>query len=609
MGMKIDFTKIQDLKRSITFDKNAVNEDSRTVTLAFSSEMPVERYFGLEILDHSVQSVRLGRLTDGSPLLLNHDPEKQIGVIESVEIGADRIGRAVVRLGKGELATEIFNDIVDGIRSKVSVGYMIHGATETKENGQDVYRATDWEPYEISIVSIPADISVGVGRSAEFESQLTKENEEDKMKKDETNDVAETPKATVDTSAVLNEVRQKEVERISEINALGAKFSKIGGTDLAREFIAKGSSIQDAQSAFLERAASTKPTTITDDKIGMNESEIKSFSMVRLINVLANKDSQEARKAASFELEVCETAARKANKEVRGFLVPTDVLYHGKRDLNTGTSTAGGNLVATNLQAGSFIELLRNKLALTQLGATVLTGLEGNVSVPKQTGGATAYWLSEGSAPTETQQSIGQVQFQPKTVGAFTDYTRRLLLQSSVDVESMVRNDLARVLALAIDYAGLYGTGSSGQPQGLKNISGVLTKDFAANTPIYAEVVDLETLVAAQNADVAGMAYLTNSTMKGSLKTAPKVSGYPDFIMNADNNLNGYRTVISNQVASNDLWFGDWTNFVMAMWGGLDIMLDPYANSTSGGVRIIALQDVDLNVRQTVSFVRGNNTL
>ena len=141
------------LHRSAKFDRAAIDQAARTVALSFSSEAPVERWFGAEILDHSASSIRLGRINDAGPLLMDHDPECQVGVIEGVTVGQDRVGRALVRFGKSEDAEAAYQDVCDGIRQHVSVGYRVHKMIlETKSDSGETYRATDWEPLEISIV-------------------------------------------------------------------------------------------------------------------------------------------------------------------------------------------------------------------------------------------------------------------------------------------------------------------------------------------------------------------------------------------------------------------------------------------------------------------------
>jgi hypothetical protein len=187
--------------------------------------------------------------------------------------------------------------------------------------------------------------------------------------------------------------------------------------------------------------------------------------------------------------------------------------------------------------------------------------------------------VAENTAPTESNQAFDQVTMSPKTVGTYVDYSRKLLLQSSIGVENFVRGDLTRVIGLGIDLAGLYGTGSANQPTGVKNQSGINTKDFAAAAPTFAEIVALETLVADDNADAGTLAYLVNSTGRGGMKTTEKASSTGQFIWEQGNTVNGYRCEVSNQVAAGDFWFGNWADLVIGMWSGLDITVDPYTAS------------------------------
>jgi HK97 family phage major capsid protein len=387
---------------------------------------------------------------------------------------------------------------------------------------------------------------------------------------------------TPDLAVVRAEAAEAERARISDINAL---CDKHGMADLGRQLIESGRSIDEARAAVLDKLDNyQEPVNMSAADIGMNEKESRSFSFLRAINYLANPTDRAAREAAAFEIEASEAAAAKLGRQSRGITIPQEVL---RRDLNVGAATAGGNLVATELDAGSFIDLLRNASALDQAGATVLTGLTGNVAIPRQSGAATAYWVAESGSPTESQQTVDQVSLTPRTCAAYTDFSRRLMIQSSIDVENMVRNDLARVIALKIDAAGLYGTGSSSEPLGLKNTTGIGTEDFAADAPTFAEVVALESDVATANALLGSPVYLMNAAMRGNLKTTKKDAGSGIFIME-NGEVNGYRGVLSNQVASGDLWFGNFADLIIGYFSGLDIMVDPYTNSTSGTVRVVA---------------------
>lgn len=586
-------------ERAFVVERAAIDEDARTASLAFASETPYERWWGVEILDVTATSMRQSRLRSGANLLCDHDHKDVVGVIESVEIGADRVGRAVVRFGKSARAEEVWQDVKDGIRRNVSVGYMVHKAqlVETVD-GVETYRITDWEPFEVSLVSVPADASVGVGRSLEDASPEPEAAPAS---------VEPTPIEPVEVKTMSDVKVIEQRNHAAEITAIAGTMP--GGAELAMSAIQRGLTVEQFQVEAI-RHLSTKPVPTAD--IGMDKKEVRRYSMMRAINALSNPGDRAAQDAAAFERECSEAAAQKMGKQARGFMVPSEVQH---RDLTVGTPTAGGNLVATDLLAGSFIDALRNSMVIDGLGARFLTGLVGNIAIPKLTGSASAYWVAENTAPTESQQTIGQVTMSPKTVGAYTDISRRLLLQSSLDVEGMVQNDIAQILGLAIQQAAISGSGASNQPSGiLTQVTPSVIGGTNGLAPTWGNIVQLESDVAVANADVGTLAYLTNAKVRGKLKTTSKVSGQNGFVWESgDTPLNGYRAGVTNAVPSNltkgtssgvasAIIFGNWADLVIGMWGALDLTVDPYSGSTAGTVRIVALQDVDIALRNVVSF-------
>jgi HK97 family phage major capsid protein/HK97 family phage prohead protease len=587
------------LKRSEVADFT-VSEDERSIEFPFSSEFPVARYFGNEVLQHDERSADLSRLNDAAPLLFNHDPNKVIGVVERAWIDGDKKrGYATVKFSRNSFAQEVLADVKDGVLRNVSFGYAIN---DMEQRGSGDFVATSWAPYEISVVSIPADPTVGVGRSLETDPAAPAASPtpqpEPEVPMENTTDVA-----AVRAEAAA-EAAKAERARISGITALTEKH---GMAELGRQLIEGGRSLDEARAAVLDKlGAKVEPVAEKAADIGMNAKEIREFSFQRAINALANPNDRKMWEAAAFERECSEAAAAKAGKTAQGIMVPNEVL---RRDLTVGSASAAGDLVGTDFRPGSFIELLRNRSALAGLGVTSLSGLSGNVAIPRQTGPATAYWVAESGAPTESNQTVDQVNLSPKTVGAFTDYSRRLMLQSSIDVEQMIRQDLATVLALEIDRVGLYGLGNTNQPLGIKLTTGINTVNFAAATPTYAEVVDMESQIAADNADIGAMAYLMNASMRGALKTKDKGTDTGAYVFEPGGTVNGYNAVVSNQVASGDVFFAVWSQLIMAMWSGLDLTVDPYTFSTSGTVRVVALQDVDFAVRHPEGFCRGADTL
>lgn len=586
-------------ERAFVVERAAIDEDARTASLAFASETPYERWWGVEILDVTATSMRQSRLRSGANLLCDHDHKDVVGVIESVEIGADRVGRAVVRFGKSARAEEVWQDVKDGIRRNVSVGYMVHKAqlVETVD-GVETYRITDWEPFEVSLVSVPADASVGVGRSLEDASPEPEAAPAS---------VEPTPIEPVEVKTMSDVKVIEQRNHAAEITAIAGTMP--GGAELAMSAIQRGLTVEQFQVEAI-RHLSTKPVPTAD--IGMDKKEVRRYSMMRAINALSNPGDRAAQEAAAFERECSEAAAQKMGKQARGFMVPSEVQH---RDLTVGTATAGGNLVATDLLSGSFIDALRNSMVIDGLGARFLTGLVGNIAIPKLTGSASAYWVAENTAPTESQQTIGQVTMSPKTVGAYTDISRRLLLQSSLDVEGMVQNDIAQILGLAIQQAAISGSGASNQPSGiLTQVTPSVIGGTNGLDPTWGNIVQLESDVAVANADVGTLAYLTNAKVRGKLKTTSKVSGQNGFVWESgDTPLNGYRAGVTNAVPSNltkgtslgvasAIIFGNWADLVIGMWGALDLTVDPYSGSTAGTVRIVALQDVDIALRNVVSF-------
>lgn len=588
--------------RAFQAERAAVNEDARTVSLAFSSETPYERYWGVEILDHAKGSIRLGRIKSGGPLLIDHDNSirSQVGVIESVEIGADRVGRAVVRFGKDADSDAIFQKVRDGIVGNVSVGYLIHQAKlmETKDD-VDTYRVTDWEPLEISLVAVPADASVGVGRS------LAEDGGENPILE------LKGPRImsdTVDTVAIERTAAEAATKaahtRVADILAIGELFRDQGGEKKAAEALRAGKGVDEFRGEMLNWAA-TLPKPTAHSEVGMTAKEARQYSVLRAIRAMVDRDW----KGAGLEREVHESICKRAGVAEApngGFYVPYEVQ---KRDLTVGTAANGGYLVATDLLAGNFIDLLRNRTVVAQLGATMLTGLVGSVAIPKLSAAATAYWLTnEATAITESQQTLAQLALSPKNLGAYTEISRQLLMQSTPAADALVMNDLAKVLAVAIDLAALEGSGASGQPTGIANTAGI--GSVTGTSIAYAGIVEFQTDVAGSNALASNCAYVTTPAVASLLKQRVKVASTYSPIWEGnvlDGNVDGYRAMSTNQVTAASMVFGDFSQVVIGEWGMLELALNPYANFTAAISGIRAIQTVDVGLRYAGAFSRATS--
>ncbi len=348
-----------------------------------------------------------------------------------------------------------------------------------------------------------------------------------------------------------------------------------------------------------------------------NSMKETDFSIVRAIRAVINNDWRDA----SREREASDGIAKQIGRQSRGgFFVPEEAWLPSRqeqRDLVKGVAGSGGYLAATDVLGESFIDRLAPKSVMLSAGVRTLDGLVGDVAIPREATGPTAYWVAENVALTEGAQTFEQVALTPKTVGAFVDISRRLILQSSLDVEAMVRDDILRSLATAIDLAILQGTGTD-QPTGVKGISGVTDiSGTDGNTLAWSDVVDLETAIATANADSGKLAYITNPHMRGVAKQTLITATYGDKMLWQDGPtpLNGYPALVTGQIPANlgkgsgtslsYIFFGDWSTVLLGRWSGLDVLVDPYTGGTAGTVRVIAFNDMDVAVRHPAAIVFG----
>lgn len=616
------------LHRAAEFDRATLNEEKRTVELSFSSEEPVQRWFGYEILDHKPESVDLRRINLGGPLLMDHNTRDQIGVIEEARIGADKKGRARVRFGSSTRAKEIFQDVKDGIRTNISVGYrVLKLVTEKIEKEVETLRATSWLPLEISIVSVPADTTVGIGRDDEptFETTIETQRTEP-MNPTPAPAPAQAP--TPGLEVARTEGATAERNRIAEINAMAEKLNgKIPDVrQIADAAIASGKDTNEFRRDLFEKLPGVQPIADPKPNLGMDEREIEKYSIRRAVVCACTQrfDGLEGEMHQEAERQYKNTGTPRQCGGPNSIIIPYDVLSHSKRDALVSTGSLGGNLVATNLLAGSFIELLRTRMLVSQMGAQFISGLVGNVAIPRQTGGATLYWAaSEAAATTESNVTFDQVTMTPKQATARVDYSYLTLLQTTPGIEMLLRNDLSNIIARGIDLAALHGSGSGGQPTGIAATSGIgsVAGGTHGAAPTWANIVSLESEVSNDNADIGSLGYLTNSRVRGKLKTTLKNSTGTDatFIWkNMDGqvgfgDLNGYKAGVSNQVSNtltkgtsttvcSAIFFGNWSDLLIGQWGGLEILVNPYTQAANRVYELYAYQAVDISVRHPESF-------
>ena len=594
MSARVDQTTF---KREASFEPAGLDAAKRVCELSFSSELPVERGGYMEVLSHDPADMDLSRLNDAHPLLLGHDPEKQIGVVERAECAADKKGRATVRFSKSQLADEIWQDVQDGIRRLVSVGYRRtkEVSSETRDGREFVRFA--WQPYEISIVSVPADATVGIGRNHDIvETQ----------KPEPAKPQAPEPERKITMSEQVIDTRAKDILALSK-----RMQDKVAGVrELADKAIESDMTLEAFRAQILDTLP--KPQAVAPKAPeSFTARDISGYSITRAINGLMTG------RLDGLERELSDEIALRNGKGATGFWLPNEVLT---RNAVKGTNTLGGFVVSTPNLGSEFIELLRSKAVVGQLGARMLN-LANPVTIPRQNGAGTVNWVNgETAAATLSGVNFTQLTLTPKCISAVQQYSKELLATSNPSIDSIIQSDITSEIALAIDLAAFHGTGASGQPTGIVNTTGIATVALGTNgsalttTNAYPAFVSLETEIATDNADVAGMAYVVNAVTRGKLKTLGKTGTDSVFVWEPGNTINGYRTAISNQLSTNltkgtattictAAFFGNFNDMLVAEFGsGTDLVVDPYSLSLNGVVRLVARKWVDLGIRHPQSF-------
>jgi HK97 family phage major capsid protein len=280
----------------------------------------------------------------------------------------------------------------------------------------------------------------------------------------------------------------------------------------------------------------------------------------------------------------------------------------GRRDLTAATAGAGGFLVST--ENIGFIEMLRNRSVAFRMGARRLSGLQGSVTVPRQSAAATAVWLAnEASTATESQQTFVQMALAPKNVGAYTEISRQLLLQSSPGAEGIVTDDLAQVVAVAVDLGVLEGSGASGQPTGISATSGI--GSVTGTSLAAAGIIEFMSDVAGSNVSPSRPGYATTPAVAALLMVRPELptTGTTRLWTGNlwDGALFGIPAMSSNQLTAASMIFGDWQEVVVGEWGVLEVEVNPYANFQAGIIGVRAIYSMDVGVRRPFAFSRATS--
>lgn len=578
-------------------DDDQPKDTDHRVTFSFSSDNPVERWGYTEVLDHDVKSIRLGQRQESMPLLFNHDRDALIGVVEKVWLGDDRRLYCTARFSEDEVGARYERLVRDGILTNVSFMYQVYDYDEMpKEERQKselpTFRATDWEPFEVSFVTIPADSSVGMGRA------FTHSNEGDNARS-----------AQINKDSTMSENRddilRAERQRAAEIDAVCSQH----GMDVAfrNHALETGMTVDQVRAAILDKIQQRHtPAGSAGLEVDLKPEECRSYRLVRALNCLrAGQPVDGLEREVSDELQ-----KRYGLAATDGIYIPTNLASRAW----SGTAS----MIPTDHMADEFVSYLRERSVLVGMGARVVSGLVGNVEIPAQTGGATVHWGKDKDI-TVSDATFDSVKMEMKQAGALMTIPRSMLIQSSPDIEAVLRDDLFNALAAAVDDAAINGTGTD-QPTGLLNVSGIGDVAIGENGGLlkWDHIVDLETEVREAKIRTGAFGYLVNPGTQGYLKKLVDAQGRPlwqtSLIDGQPDRLNGYAIADSTIVPSNltkgtasdkcsAVIFGAWDNLLIGEWSAVEIAVNPYgAAFKSGGMEIRAIQNVDTCVRRKEAF-------
>lgn len=560
-----------------------------TFPVTLSTETPVLRSFGYEVLDHAPGSVDLSRAP--LPVIEGHDATRlNIGVVSDLHLDGQRL-RGTLRLGLSARAREVAADIAARIVRSVSIGYSVGTPTRAGEHdGTPVFRFP-FQPFELSLVAAPADPATGIYRNHErnIPMESVAINTEQKLTRSERRQLA----AETET----------ESDRARGIAKLGEVFKV---SDMALEAVSRGDTIDEFRTTVMQHLERRTPTLPVD----FRQSQRSDFEGVSLSRAIAASIDHTYRDGA-HDLGTLKDYARSIGKtHARGIVVPGEVLYRAVTKAGS-----GGNLVPTDYLDSNFIEPLRAALITGRAGATMLSGLQGDVAIPRQTADISTSWILADSSGTvsSSDPTFDKVTLSPKTVGVTTTASRKMLLQGLPAIEQIIRTSMTEAIARAIDTAALHGTGASNQPTGIFATSGIGALTTGASVaPGFSKIVDVENELLIDNVDPARGVYVVGAAWATAMRKVEVAASTGIFLLNTDTSgearLYGRRCLLSNLVTTKMLVLGDFRHLLIGLWSGVDIVVDPYTRASYGDVVLTGLQDVDIAVRQASAFCKLTET-
>ena len=572
------------LTREMKFAGRA-NAKDRKVPVVITTTAPVDRGNYDEILSCDPAHVDLSRAP--LPLIVSHDASTlPIGTVDNITFDGTKM-RGIAHFGLSARAEEVLQDVIAGVIRSVSVGYSV--TDQLKTVGRAI--TFSWQPFEVSAVACPADVGAGFFRSQSFER----------------------------TSPKMDN-NQERAEKIASIGEQYAKY--VNQSDIA-DAIRSGKTAAQFTELVMQRME-TGHTRTSSAYLDMSRNEVQRYSLGRALQAQVTGDWREA----GFELECSRALEKATGRRAEGILLPSQAF---RRDFNVGTASEAGNLVATDLRGDMYVDALRNALILSKLGVRFLTGLSGNIDIPRKSTASTLAMLSEIGSASETAPATAKLSLSPKRISAYVEVSKQALIQSALALESMVRDDLLVGAATLLESQCIGGSGTAPNILGIRNYTTIGSSTAGTNgaTVAWSHFVDLESVGAVANAEPTAMAgYLTNAKVRAKAKQVARGTNL-DFIIPPDARItddglvyvNGYRTGFTNNVPANltkgtstticssMIFSADWSMGVLALFGAPDVVVDPYTLAATGQVRITLNQFADFGIRQPAAFVKIDDVL
>lgn len=626
--------KKQNQKRELTIPVQAIDAEARTIEVAFCSEQPVSRVIDdqlyYEILLCGEDNVDLRRLNNKGAVLFNHDRDKLLGAVVEAHMDADRVGRATLKISNVGLGNTMWGMIQEGILSHISIGYNIY---DYRMDGNNII-VTDFEIYEISLVTVPADETVGIGRALGGDEQIREvlESELEEAHEDESLNSTED---TIDEEQIMEEQEGMEETRLDN-ESYDIKETLIVDNDENG-----GVTNIELSDGELEELVSKRPDLLKKLQVGIEPEQLNSSDPVEVedkrdVDELDNKVEEERKReltsiGAVLNVDVSEAIENgisitdfkrsintnnktpnvkdnKMEKSVINGLIRQAAEgkpFEGARvevPVNqlraTSTAPATGGALVKEVYVDSYIDVLRANSVFAQLPIQTFSGLEGegNLVLPKLSSDFTAMFdfIDEGADSPLVDANFEKLVLKPKTFSGSVPITRTLI-KSADTAERYVQDAMVRGAGLKLEKEILTAI-VAGAP------SGTLTA-----APTQKDVQDALAVLATANVRVDSVVAIVHPTTAAALRstlvgdnTAAKymIEGFRFEAWLCDS----VRVIESTQVAAGSVIFGDFSNVVLASWGGLTVDRDDTTLRASQGIVLRTFAYIDHAVAHDEAF-------